>query len=75
MTNLSAAHACLVLVGQLHRAGLHVLAASAINSQPFVKLANPSGMRPHHASVDRIGRRQLVSVGTDIGAVRVEWRA
>ena len=75
MNDLSAARACLVLMGQLHRAGLHILAASAINGQPFVKLARPAGIRPHHASVDRIGRAQLVSVGTDIGAVRVEWRA
>jgi len=74
MSNLDSARACLVLVGQLHRAGLHILAASAINGQPRIRLANPGSIRPHHASVDRIGRRQLVSVGTDIGAVRVEWR-
>lgn len=75
MSDLSAAHACLILAGQLHRAGLHILAASAINGQPRVRLANPGNIRPHHASVDRIGRQQLVSVGTDMGAVRVEWRA
>jgi hypothetical protein len=73
MNNLSAARACLVLVGQLHRAGMQVIAASAINGQPFIKLDRPAGLRAHHAAVDRIGRRQLVSVGTDIGAVRVEW--
>lgn len=75
MNNLSAAHACLILAGQLHRAGLHILAASAINGQPFVKLAHPAGIRAHHASVDRIGRRQLVSASTTVGSVRIEWRA
>ena len=75
MSNLDSARACLILLAQLHRAGLHILAASAINCQPRVRVANPGSIRPHHAAVDRIGRTQLVSVGTDIGSVRVEWRA
>lgn len=74
MNNINAAHACLILVGQLHREGMRILAASAINGQPRVRVAHPGSIRPHHAAVDCIGRAQLVSVGTDIGAVRVEWR-
>lgn len=73
MNNLSAARACLGLVAQLHRAGYQILAASAINGQPFVKLDRPAGLRAHHAAVDRIGRYQLVSASTTINAITVEW--
>jgi len=73
MNNINAARACLVLVGQLHRAGLHILAASAINGQPFVKLDRPAGLRAHHAAVDRIGRRQLVAARTHVNGICIEW--